>query len=312
MAYYMKGSPIKRGEIQSKDLMNSVRSNPLKTMHDKKTYVIPADNTGGGWHGTKTYVPPPPTEGEGISYVTGDDGTKYPIQKIGKIEPVYGVMPDIFGVGRWKYGLKYGKDIVKGIYNFFKNPGKTKKVIDAVKSEADLIKNVPSQVTKNVKNYVVKNPGKSAAAGTYVVGNTGLEVAEKITEKKQDKVSAEVGKIASSEKVTYTEAVNRAKEEGVDLPKIINERDNIQMNIGNENFDLNFKNIKDWQQYRDNDDNAETLDKIYKIANKNKDYKLKKEYIDKMYTHVKGPGADVASDTTGGGAWNMVPIEITY
>ena len=31
-----------------------------------------------------------------------------------------------------------------------------------------------------------------------------------------------------------------------------------------------------------------------------------------MYTRVKGPGADVASDTTGGGAWNMVPIEITY
>ena len=84
------------------------------------------------------------------------------------------------------------------------------------------------------------------------------------------------------------------------------------MNIGNENFDLNIKNIKDWQQYRDNDDNTETLDKIFKIANKNKDYKFKKRYIDKMYTRVKGPGADVASDTTGGGAWNMVPIEITY
>ena len=124
MAYYMKGSPIKRGEIQSKDLLNSVRGNPLKTMHDKKTYVIPADNTGGGWHGTKTYIPSYPTEGEGISYVTGDDGTKYPIMKMKKIEPVMGYPPMI---GRGK-AIKYGKDILKGIYNFFKQPNKTKKV----------------------------------------------------------------------------------------------------------------------------------------------------------------------------------------
>jgi len=306
----MKGSPIKRGEIQSKDLLNSVRSNPLKTMHDKKTYTIPADNTGGGWHGTNTYVPPYPTEGEGISYITSDDGKKYPIKKMELKNNVVVGYPPMFGRGKV---LKYGKDILKGIYNYFKNPGKTKKVIDAVKSEASLIKNVPSQVTKNVKTFVTKNPGKSAAAGTFVVGNKTLDELEKITEKKQDKTSAEVGDILNSERTVYEIAVDKAKDEGVDLRKIISERDNIQMNVASENFDLNFKNVDGWKNYRSDIKNAETLSKIYKIANQNKDYKLKKRYIDKMYTSVKGQNdPNITQDTTGGGAWNMVPIDITY
>ena len=131
---------------------------------------------------------------------------------------------------------------------------------------------------------------------------------EDLTAKKQRKVSAEVGKILSSDRVTYSEAIDTAKSEGVDLPKIINERDSIQMNIANSDFNLNIKNTKDWKEYRNNTENAETFNKIKKIANQNEDYKYKSRYINKMYTLVKGPGSHVTKDTTEG-AFNMYPIE---